>query len=55
MSPATARALAQTLISAADIADAAGHSEIDLVAQLALADDVARDDLQSALDEIAGS
>ena len=50
MTPMQARELAAALAAAADAADAAGLAEIDLMRVLTGADDVARRELQAAID-----
>ena len=49
-----ARALALSLTTAADAADAAGQTDIDITAALAIADDAARATLQAAIDAAGG-
>lgn len=50
MSPAQARALAQSLIDAAAKADETGADEVDLLTGMRQADDAARAELQAAID-----
>lgn len=50
MSPTQARAIAQTLIDAAALADETGAETVDLLAALHQADDEARAELQAAID-----
>lgn len=54
MKTVDARQLAKDLIAAADAAEAAGKSEIDLIAQLQATDDAARAGLLAALNEAKG-
>lgn len=50
MTPTQARAMAQTLIDAAALADAEGDEHVDMLSALREADDVARAELQAAID-----
>lgn len=50
MSPTQARAIAQTLIDAADEADRLAVEQVDLLTVLHQADDEARAELQAAID-----
>lgn len=52
MTPSQARALAQTLIDAAALADAEGDEQVDLLPALREADDAARTELQAAIERV---
>ena len=54
MKVAIARELARSLNDAADAADAAGKTDVDIIAALTVADDAARAILQAAIDAAGG-